>query len=254
MTTGSLLAGADRHGGRARQHLGTVTDGAAPLAGIEVAVYDNTPYGDVLVDQVVTDVSGAYQLDGIPADPYHKVRFTDPTGEHATEYYRDQVSGSFATWVPVTAGDVNTMIDATLEPGSTLSGRLTRAGGAPVAGGTVPLWWRYGAQAYARVSDHVADARRPLVDPGCSWRSGVRPEFRDPVTGAAQAWDDRPIGSRPSPLRHEHPGSTSGRRSATWSDALAPAQIVSAAPPGRPSRFCCQGPRRRDPHPRYHAW
>ena len=178
---------------------GTVTDGAAPLAGIEVAVYDNTPYGDVLVDQVVTDVSGAYQLDGIPADPYHKVRFTDPTGEHATEYYRDQVSGSFATWVPVTAGDVNTMIDATLEPGSTLSGRLTRAGGAPVAGGTVTLWWRYGAQAYARVSDHVADADGRWSIPGVRGGAAYGLEFRDPVTGAAEAWDDRPeiIGSTP---------------------------------------------------------
>ncbi|MGF9754273.1 carboxypeptidase regulatory-like domain-containing protein [Microvirga sp. 0TCS3.31] len=178
---------------------GTVNDADGPLAGVEVAVYDNTPYGDVLLDQVVTDASGDYQLDGIPADPYYKVRFTDPTGEHATEYYRDQVSGSFATWVPVAAGDVNTMIDATLEPGSTLSGRLTRAGGAPVAGGTVTLWWRYGAQAYVRVSDHVADADGRWAIPGVRGALVYGLVFGDPVTGASEAWGDAPevIGSAP---------------------------------------------------------
>lgn len=176
---------------------GTVTDAAGPLEGIEVTVLDSTPLGLVPVGQDVTDADGEYQVDGINPDPFYAVRFSDPDGDHATEMWDDAiVAPPYAAWVPVTDSGVTSGIDAELEAGSSISGRLTRAGGAPVSGGTVTLWWRASAQSFARVSDHATDADG-------RWSiSGVRGatyalEFSDPATGASETWNDRPdiIGS-----------------------------------------------------------
>ena len=105
---------------------GVVKDtGGVLLAGIVVSVIDLTGYGEVVVDEDVTDAAGAYRVDDIWADPYYKVRFSDPAGDHATEFFADEVSGVFATWVPVTAGGLTSGVDASLEPGGSISGRLT---------------------------------------------------------------------------------------------------------------------------------
>lgn len=171
---------------------GTVTDNAdQPLGGIEVAVFGRSAYGDVLLDQVVTNAAGDYQIDDLAPDAHLMVRFSDPTGEHATEYYRDLISGVFPTWVAVTDGGTTSPIDASLEPGSTLSGRLTRAGGTPVSGGTVTLWWSPSPQSFVRVSDHVADADGNWTILGVRGGATYGLEFRDPVTGATEAWNDR---------------------------------------------------------------
>jgi hypothetical protein len=179
---------------------GTVTDGAVPLAGIEVTILDSTPYGLVPVGQDVTDAAGGYQVDGIEADPFYAVRFSDPAGEYATEMWDDAiVAPPYGKWVAVTGATTTPDIDAALEAGSTLSGRLTRAGGAPVSGGTIALWWKVSGQSFARVSDHVADADGRWSIPGVRGATTYALEFSDPVTGVIEAWDDRPavIGSTP---------------------------------------------------------
>ena len=179
---------------------GTVTDGAVPLAGIEVTILDSTGYGLVAVGQDVTDAAGLYQVDGIEADPHYAVQFSDPAGDYATEMWDDAiVAPPYGKWVPVTEGATTPDIDAALEPGSTLSGRLTRAGGAPVSGGTITLWWKVSDQAFARVSDHVADADGLWSIPGVRGATTYALEFSDPLTGAREAWDDRPalFGSTP---------------------------------------------------------
>lgn len=175
---------------------GTVTDGTTPLEGIVVTVLDLDPFtGDVAIHDTTTDASGAYSIQGVEADPYYRVQFSDPGGQWATEYYDDSVTpvgggAAYAQWVAVEPGLATEDVDAVLEEGGSISGRLTAGPGAgtPVTNGTVTLYWWNGG-GYARVSSHETAADG-------SWSvSGVKPasyaiEFRDLDTGANEAWDD----------------------------------------------------------------
>jgi hypothetical protein len=178
---------------------GVVTDNAdEPLAGIEVTVLESTSFGAVLVGTTTTNASGEYTIGNIIPDPHYKVRFRDPAGDHATEFYSDKITGSFANWVAVTEGGTNTAIDASLEPGSTLSGRLTVGSGEPVRNGSVTLWWRFADNSFATMDTYSTDADGHWSIPGVRGATyGL--EFRDPATGAGEAWDDRPgiLGSTP---------------------------------------------------------
>lgn len=179
---------------------GVVTDeGAAPLAGIEVTVWDNVGYGEIVVGQDVTAADGSYQVDGIDPDPYYKVRFSDPTDAWATEWHRDVVSGVFATWVPVSENAVNTLADTELEPAASISGTVTIGAGTPVDGARVGVWWQYAAQAYARVGEYTTDADGSYVVPGLPAATYAL-VFHDPVTGATETWDDQPYIMSATPI------------------------------------------------------
>lgn len=169
---------------------GTVTeDGAGPLADIVVSVLRNTTgYGDEVVGQAVTDSTGAYRIDDVEAYGFYKLRFTDPDADYATEFYDDNVSGTFATWVAVTADQVTEETDASLEAAARISGRLTSGGGAPVPGGEVSLWWQYGPSAYASVDTYATDQDGRFVIEGVKGAT-YAVGFRDPSTGASEFWD-----------------------------------------------------------------
>lgn len=171
---------------------GIVTDAeGTPLEGIEVAVLDNTGAVDPVVATDLTDEAGAYRVDGLVADPYYRVRFSDPTGTYATEFHRDSISAFGGAWVAVLADEVTTLPPASLEPGSSLSGRLTRAGGGPVSGGMVTLWWAQTPQSYVTVDEYFADTDGRWTIPGLRDGSYVL-LFYDPVTQASEVWDDQP--------------------------------------------------------------
>ncbi|WP_374456230.1 hypothetical protein [Nocardioides sp.] len=172
---------------------GVVTDaGLTPLAGIEVTVIDQNLYtGDVVVGTDVTDASGDWQIDGLEADPYYRVGFTDPDGDWATEYYDDSPvpgggGGQFADWVPVVAGDVTENVNAVLEPGSAVSGRVTVGAGGAVNNGAVTVWWLYAPQAWARVGSWTTDADGRYEVPGLRGAS-YRLDFSDSQTGASRS-------------------------------------------------------------------
>ncbi|KQV65740.1 hypothetical protein ASC64_12575 [Nocardioides sp. Root122] len=170
---------------------GVVTDdGAAPLPGIEVTVWDNVGYAEIVVGQDVTGADGSYQVDGIDPDPYYKVRFSDPTDAYATEWHRNVIAGTFATWVPVSENGVNTLPVTELEPAGSISGTVTVGAGAPVANAEVSVWWQYAAAAYARVGDYASDADGHYVIPGLP-AATYSVSFYDPATGAAETWDDQ---------------------------------------------------------------
>jgi hypothetical protein len=89
----------------------------------------------------VTGKGGAYQMTGLAAGQY-QVYFGDPFclfvfsqgPSLAPQWYNDQPSQSTATQVGVSAGTVTTGIDATLAPNGGISGTVTDALHAPVAG------------------------------------------------------------------------------------------------------------------------
>ncbi|WP_374456220.1 hypothetical protein [Nocardioides sp.] len=171
---------------------GVVTDEeAAPLAGIEVTVWDNLGYAEVVVGQDVTGADGSYQVDGITPDPFYKVRFRDPSATYATEWHLDTVAGSFATFVAVPDGGVTTLPDTELEPAGSISGTLTVGAGTPVDNGTVSVWWRYTAGGYSWVDDYATEADGSYLVPGLKSATYAL-VFRDLESGAAEAWDDRP--------------------------------------------------------------
>ncbi|CUR56639.1 exported hypothetical protein [metagenome] len=172
---------------------GVVTDDLSgdPLAGIEVAVWDLGPYGDVLVGSDTTDSAGTYTIDNIPVDPYYKVQFTDPTGDHAMEFYDDAIAAPpYAQWVPVTADHATPDVDASLEAGSKIAGWLTNAAGLPVDDGTVTLWWQVGPDSYTRVADYDVAPDGHYTVPGVRGAESYVVEFVDRETGAREAWDD----------------------------------------------------------------
>jgi hypothetical protein len=169
---------------------GVVTDDLGdPLEGIEVTVYDLDPStGDVAVETVTTSAGGAYLIEGIAADPYYRVGFSDPDGVWATEYYDDTVTlvagnAPFAQWVPVLDGDDTGGIDASLEAGAEISGRVTVGAGGAVQHGSVDLWWRYAAQAWVRVGTYSTDQDGSYSIPGVRGED-YRLDFTDPGTGA----------------------------------------------------------------------
>jgi hypothetical protein len=107
---------------------------STPLPGIMVAAYvhedaSHTVPWDKRIRSLAattTDGNGSYQLDGVPSNVPVKVRFSDPNGSYATEWYDDfaewynddiydAIFLEMATPVTVTAAITTPDINATLE-------------------------------------------------------------------------------------------------------------------------------------------
>jgi hypothetical protein len=104
-----------------------------PLAGIQVSAEAFDGYG---WRTTVTDSTGAYELTGLsPGEPY-RVRFEDPEGRYRSQYYDRTSSWGDATPVVAPASSV----DAVLELGSPITGRVTSAeDGSPLEGISVEV-------------------------------------------------------------------------------------------------------------------
>jgi hypothetical protein len=112
--------------------LGTVTDAAATsLELIEVRVF--TP-GSLSV-ATSTAADGSYRIGGLESGNY-TIRFTDPGGVFATEFYDDQPSDSTAEAVVVVDGGAAAIVNAELAIAGSISGTL-RANGVLVSDGGV---------------------------------------------------------------------------------------------------------------------
>ena len=181
---------------------GTVTDqNGDPMAGIEVSVIRSGAGFNGVVGEDVTDATGAFRVDDIEAHPYHHVGFTDPTGTYATEFYPDSAGETGANWVAVTANTVTEGVDATLELGASISGRLTRVTGAPVVGSPVQLFW-------SPTSNGGSSARYLVTDDtGHYAMEGIKPgryilQFGDVVSSLYdwEYWDDKPDFTSATPL------------------------------------------------------
>ena len=120
---------------------GTVTNAAgAGLANIYVwASRANGSGGWGVVAGVDTAASGAYDLGGLPTGSY-RIEFWDPAGSfgdqgaYATQYYNNKPTIASADNVAVTAGATTPGINAVLAVGGHVTGTVTNAGGAGLAG------------------------------------------------------------------------------------------------------------------------
>ena len=89
---------------------------------------------DEVVGQDLTDSRGRYRVDDLQENDFYKVRFVDPDGAYASEYYDDAFGTADGAWVPVSRHEVTRGANAVLEPASSISGRLSDAAGQPLAG------------------------------------------------------------------------------------------------------------------------
>ncbi|MGR0481621.1 MAG: hypothetical protein ACTFAL_09510 [Candidatus Electronema sp. V4] len=80
-----------------------------------------------------TEADGSYTVSGLRAGSY-KVMFDADDRNYAYEWYNDKASFDAADAVAVTSGGTTGNINATFEVGGSISGRMTNAAGAGVAG------------------------------------------------------------------------------------------------------------------------
>ena len=120
--------------GRGGSITGTVTDAETgeALSGIDVAVFDATTGDYVSYAYGTTGTDGTYTAGGLQSGSY-KVRFYDYNGIYQSEWYADQADFESADLVWLTAPS-NTIVNAALGRGGSISGRVTGANGAGISG------------------------------------------------------------------------------------------------------------------------
>ena len=104
---------------------GAVTDAStkAAVSGIEVCAYTSE---FVFVRCVTTNASGEYTIPGLSTGEY-KVEFTSGSNSYTAQYYNGKSNFSEASPVSVTAGLTTPNINAALQPGGQISGKVTDA-------------------------------------------------------------------------------------------------------------------------------
>lgn len=130
VNAGATAVGIDAQMGAGDSISGTVTgpDALTPLAGISVAVYQPTGFGWEYVKADLTDGSGAYTLGGLAPATY-RVGFSDPSGQHVTEFYNDKALLLGADDVVITAGGSVSGLNASLAAAARIQGLVTRLDG-----------------------------------------------------------------------------------------------------------------------------
>ncbi|MDX1747813.1 MAG: carboxypeptidase-like regulatory domain-containing protein, partial [Halobacteriales archaeon] len=112
----------------------TAGDGGAELEGITVSIYSDT-----FEAGAETDASGDFFIDEIPPGSY-TVYFEDFGGDYVSEFFDDVLSEEDAAELVVFSG-ANTVVNASLAEGGTISGKVTAEdGGAELEGITVSVY------------------------------------------------------------------------------------------------------------------
>jgi hypothetical protein len=170
---------------------GSVTsESGTPLVGIKVTTLaDPTGTGQwVEVDDALTGLSGGYNV-GKLDDGIYRVRFDDPAGTYASEFYDDAATIEAATPVDLTNGGMPTLAVARLAGAAHLVGTVTGSDGAAIAGAEVTAYVREG-EAWTSVTTVTAGADGTYDVGGLSGGAHTL-GFHDPVTGASEFWSDR---------------------------------------------------------------
>ena len=119
---------------------GTATAaGGVGVAGIEVTLMSDIGGSDSWLATVstTTRTDGSYDL-AVPSAGTYRLRFEDPTGQHATVFWPTAATAKDATDIAV-YGEVAGK-NASLDPASSLAGTVTNTDGAPLQGVSVEAW------------------------------------------------------------------------------------------------------------------
>jgi hypothetical protein len=115
---------------------GVVTDASGhPLSGVCVLINDNN------ADLTTTGSNGSYQFIGILPGSYQVQFFggCGNAGSVAPQFYDNQPASPFATLVPFKAATITAGVNATMQPGGTIDGKVTDASGHPVTDACVSV-------------------------------------------------------------------------------------------------------------------
>jgi Carboxypeptidase regulatory-like domain len=113
---------------------GKVTAAASKEALSEVQVCASENGGEFFNACAQTNVNGEYTLQGLPTGHYTVV-FSSFSGPYAAQYYNNKISVSEAEAVSVTAGATTPSVNAAMQLGAEITGKVTDASTkAPVAG------------------------------------------------------------------------------------------------------------------------
>jgi hypothetical protein len=110
---------------------GTVTDAATlnPVSGVSVQVF--RPFGGIPVRNVVTNASGVFTAQGLPAGSYVARTGVPQTSSYIDEIYDGRIlagnSVTSGTPIPVTNGATTGSVNFALETGGSISGIVTNA-------------------------------------------------------------------------------------------------------------------------------
>jgi len=112
---------------------GTVTDRSDnPLAGITVSVYPQDYSGGPASGTATTAADGTYAIGGLSAG-FYWAEFYDHTGAYASQIYDGHdLGGGPMDYISVTDGSITSDIDAELQIGGKISGRITDGNGIPL--------------------------------------------------------------------------------------------------------------------------
>lgn len=117
-----------------------------------------------LKGNAVTDSKGAYQVNGLDAGSY-KVMFSPAGTDLSVQWYIEQSTHETAKTVVVETGKTVTGVDASLYRGGTISGNITRQGGAPAAYALVDAYDDTGIIVYSGLADASGNYQTaPLPD------------------------------------------------------------------------------------------
>ena len=212
---------------------GTVTSAAdeSPVAGTWVNAYKLVGSAWQWFGGAEANGDGFYSIGGLRTGSY-KVEFFDPSGQNAWEFYDGQGTLAKATPISVTLGQATENINATLDPGGSIAGKVTAtATKAPLVG----MW----AVAYRSSGPNtwepfwLAETNPDGTYNITGLRSGTyKVEFSDPyMLYATEYWNNKTTLAKANTVTVTAPSSTGGINAAL---DLAPATSTTMST-GRPA-------------------
>ncbi|RXK51698.1 right-handed parallel beta-helix repeat-containing protein [Halorientalis pallida] len=177
---------------------GTLTDTSAnPLSGIDVTVYRDDGSSFVQAATGTTKSDGTYSVDGLDASGGSadlKLEFAAGSASYQSEWYDDAGSKATAKTVTVSAGAIESTLDAQLAetPPAVVRGTVTNASGDALSGVEVVVYRDDGAgtfSAYDTVTtDAIGDYSAEVLPPAGESSATVEIQFSDPNSDYRTEW------------------------------------------------------------------
>ena len=184
--------------------------GGTALPGIHVTALAERLVGGVTqwveVRAATTGSAGTFNVSKLP-DGNYKVRFDDPAGNYATEFYDDAFRPADANVLDVSNGKF-AIADVSLGGAAHLSGLVTGSTGAGIVGAEVTAYVQQeGAWTPLTTIETAENGRYDLgLLPGGSYTLG----FHDPVSGVTEYWNNKASLAEANTLNVKSAGSNDG--------------------------------------------
>lgn len=212
---------------------GTVVSaaGSTPLAGIKVTALTQMTIDGVVqwvvAGSAVTGDTGAYNMVRVD-DGTYRIRFDDPSGTYASEWYNDRKSLETADLVDFNEGQKSDLGQTDLGAAAHLTGLVTGSDGAGIPGAEVTAYVPKDGSWNALLTVATeSDGRYNLgVLPGGTYTLG----FHDPATNVGEYWNDKAALPDADQLVLASAGTTSGLDARLATPLPTPTETPSPTP------------------------